>query len=181
LARKGIIVRVAGVVVDVEFASGNLPSIQNALFIEREEGGTGQDLVVEVQEHLDGVCTRIMGQVAPEQVHHSLVEQLTDRIWEMGRKEMEQVETLRRSLGDRPSTVYITSARDLSKEEQRELVRTFSAVADRNMSVDLEVDPALAAGLRVRIGDMVVDNSLAKQVSELHGQIAEALEDVARG
>lgn len=135
----------------------------------------------ELLDTLAGVCTRIMGQVAPEQVHHSLVEQLTDRIWEMGRKEMEQVETLRRSLGDRPSTVYITSARDLSKEEQRELVRTFSAVADRNVSVDLEVDPALAAGLRVRIGDMVVDNSLAKQVSELHGQIAEALEDVARG
>jgi len=135
----------------------------------------------ELLDTLAGVCTRVMSQVAPENVHHALVEQLTDRMWEMGRKEMEQVETLRRSLGDRTPTVHVTSARALSEEEQRELVRTFSAVADRNVSVELEVDQALAAGLRVRIGDMVVDNSLAKQVSELHGEVAEALEDMTHG
>ncbi|MGC9334362.1 MAG: F0F1 ATP synthase subunit delta [Anaerolineae bacterium] len=129
---------------------------------------------------LADACTQIIGQVTPKEVHHSLVEQLTARVWEMGRKDMEQVEALRRSLGERTPTAYAVSARALSEEEQRELVRTFSAVADRNVTVDMEVDPSLAAGLRVRIGDMVVDNSLAKQVSELHGEIAEALEDIVR-
>jgi F-type H+-transporting ATPase subunit beta len=48
--RGGRIVRVAGVVVDAEFAAGDLPPILNALEIERE----GQPpLVVEVQEHID--------------------------------------------------------------------------------------------------------------------------------
>jgi F-type H+-transporting ATPase subunit beta len=43
-------VRIAGVVVDAEFPSGDLPSIHSALVVERE---LEQQLVVEVQEHLD--------------------------------------------------------------------------------------------------------------------------------
>jgi len=41
---------VAGVVVDAEFASGDLPSIHNALIVQRDDG---PGLVVEVQEHID--------------------------------------------------------------------------------------------------------------------------------
>jgi F-type H+-transporting ATPase subunit beta len=44
------VVRVAGVVVDAEFPSGDLPSIHNALVIERPDD---RELVVEVQEHVD--------------------------------------------------------------------------------------------------------------------------------
>jgi F-type H+-transporting ATPase subunit beta len=46
--RIGSVARVAGVVVDAEFASGDLPSIHNALNVRTEEG----ILVVEVQEHV---------------------------------------------------------------------------------------------------------------------------------
>ena len=49
MKRTGTIVRVAGVVVDAEFPSGDLPSIHNALVVDREEK---PDLVVEVQEHV---------------------------------------------------------------------------------------------------------------------------------
>ncbi|MEA3345879.1 MAG: F0F1 ATP synthase subunit beta [Chloroflexota bacterium] len=50
MERKGTVVRVAGVVVDAEFASGDLPSIHDALAVKREDGS---ELVVEVQEHVD--------------------------------------------------------------------------------------------------------------------------------
>ncbi len=43
-------VRVVGVVVDAEFASGDLPSIHDALLVQRDDG---PDLVIEVQEHID--------------------------------------------------------------------------------------------------------------------------------
>ena len=46
--RVGSVTRVAGVVVDAEFASGDLPSIYNALSIKTEDGV----LIVEVQEHV---------------------------------------------------------------------------------------------------------------------------------
>ncbi len=50
MAGTGTVARVAGVVVDAEFASGSLPSIHNALTIQRDDG---PELVVEVQEHID--------------------------------------------------------------------------------------------------------------------------------
>ena len=40
----------AGVVVDAEFASGDLPSIHNGLLVQRDDG---PELVIEVQEHVD--------------------------------------------------------------------------------------------------------------------------------
>ncbi|NLF01979.1 MAG: F0F1 ATP synthase subunit beta [Anaerolineales bacterium] len=48
MQRTGTVARIAGVVVDAEFASGDLPSIHNALVIRRD----GEpELVLEVQEH----------------------------------------------------------------------------------------------------------------------------------
>ncbi len=45
----GRVVQVQGVVVDVEFPSGNLPEIYNAIDVDMPDGGT---LVLEVQQHL---------------------------------------------------------------------------------------------------------------------------------
>jgi F-type H+-transporting ATPase subunit beta len=50
LERTGTVARVAGVVVDAEFASGELPSIHNALLLQRDDG---PELTIEVQEHID--------------------------------------------------------------------------------------------------------------------------------
>ena len=54
----GIIIRLVGVVVDVEFESGDLPPIYNALLIKRKHG---RDLVLEIQEH---VGTKVVRAIA---------------------------------------------------------------------------------------------------------------------
>lgn len=54
-SRRGIIARVAGVVVDVEFPSGDLPGIYNALTVPRDND---DPLVIEVQEHIDPYTVR---------------------------------------------------------------------------------------------------------------------------
>ena len=60
---KGIIVRAVGVVVDVEFQTGNLPSIHNALKVIQNKK---TPLILEVQEHIDAntVRTIAMGSTA---------------------------------------------------------------------------------------------------------------------
>ena len=55
MASEGLVVRVAGVVVDVEFSAGDLPSIHNALEIRQEDDSI---LIVEVQEHIDARTVR---------------------------------------------------------------------------------------------------------------------------
>lgn len=123
------------------------------------------------------ISGQVIGRTAPSGVHDALVQQLNDRIWELGRSEMERVETIRRSLGDRAPTAYLTSARPLSAEQQGQLARTFTALADRHVNLELRTDPNLAAGLRVRLGDMVVDHSIAGQLNELREAALKALRE----
>ncbi len=55
MTRKGRVARVAGVVVDAEFPSGELPAIHNALRVEKDgEVAT----IVEVQEHISPFTVR---------------------------------------------------------------------------------------------------------------------------
>jgi F-type H+/Na+-transporting ATPase subunit beta len=67
---RGIIIRAIGVVVDVEFNTGDLPSIHNALRIERE----GQEtLVLEVQEHVDAHTVRTVALGSTEGLQRGLI------------------------------------------------------------------------------------------------------------
>ncbi len=53
MAEKGKVVQVIGAVVDVEFESGNLPTIYTALTVSKDNiEGLNSDLVLEVQQHL---------------------------------------------------------------------------------------------------------------------------------
>jgi F-type H+-transporting ATPase subunit b len=123
------------------------------------------------------ISAQIIGQVAPDEVHGRLLGQLTDRIWEMGRQDMERVRAFRRSLGERTPTAYVTTAKPLSPQQQGELARTLSALADRSVDIQLETDLSLAAGMRVRLADIVVDNSIAGRLSQVQEDASQALRD----
>ena len=121
------------------------------------------------------ISGKIIGNTLPEEVHGSLVRQLSDRIWEMGRSDIQRVEAFRQSLGQREPTAYITSAQSLTIEQQGLMARTLTALADRHIDLEVQVDPDLVAGIRVRIGDIVVDSSIAGQLDELQDQVMAAL------
>jgi F-type H+/Na+-transporting ATPase subunit beta len=66
----GIIIRAIGVVVDIEFDTGNLPSIHNALRVIRE--GL-KPLILEVQEHVDAHTVRTVALGSTEGLQRGLV------------------------------------------------------------------------------------------------------------
>jgi len=136
-----------------------------------------EDFHDELLDAILEISSRVIGQAAPHEVHDALVQQLCDRIWELGRSEMERVEAFRRSLGERAPMAYVTSAHSLSPEQQGLLVRTFTALADRDVNLDLSTDPALAAGMQARLGDFIVDNSVAGQLAELREAVSDTLEE----
>ena len=131
----------------------------------------------ELVQAIVDVSSLVIGQVAPEDLQDDLISKLNDRIWELGRSEMERVDELRRALGDRTPTVVVHSATELSPEQQGQLMRTFSALADRNVNLDLNVDPSLGLGLRVRIGDLMLDNTIAGQLDEIRDEVSASLAD----
>jgi F-type H+-transporting ATPase subunit b len=127
------------------------------------------------------ISGHVIGQATPPEIHDALIQQLSDRIWEMGRSEMGQVETLRRALGDREPTVYVMTAHPPTPEQQGLLARTFTALADRHVSIEVTIDPTLAAGVRVRLGDMVIDNSIADRLETLRESVGQMLKEQVTG
>lgn len=119
----------------------------------------------------------VIRQVAPPELHTKLVAELFQQVWELGRSGMQQVEVLRRSLGERDPVIYVETAYPLTPEEQRTLVKTFSALADRNVNVDLKEMPSLSLGMRVRIGDLIVDNTIAAQLDKLEEYVITTLRE----
>jgi ATP synthase F1 delta subunit len=70
----------------------------------------------------------------------------------------------------------ITSAIALSDDEKEQIRKRLIAEHGEGLSFTFEVDPALLGGLRVRVGDRLIDNSVASRLATLR----EALSSVVR-
>jgi F-type H+-transporting ATPase subunit b len=152
---------------------------------EKEAQKRQQQEVAQLQEELVDSILDISGQVlakaAPDVVHDNFIDELTHEIWELGKTDMRQVHAIRESLADRTPTVFVNSAKELTPDQQRNLIRTFSALADTNVNMEINIDPKLITGIRVRMGDLVVENTLAMELTELKSDIAAALEEKLDG
>jgi len=147
---------------------------QESLRIQKQELQKFNEKLVQAIEEVSG---KLIGKVVPLEVHNSLVNELNQKVIELGRTDMRQVNNLRRSLTDRMPTAYITSAQELSVDQQRQIVRTISALADRSVNIELDIQPELVAGMKVRIGDMLVENSIAAHLAELRSATIQDLSE----
>jgi F-type H+-transporting ATPase subunit b len=120
-------------------------------------------------------CGTVIRWVAPPSVNDGLVLGLNERIREMGRTEMQRVEALRSSLTGPEPIAFITSARELTDGQQGQLAQILTALADQHVEMRMEVDRELVAGLRVRLGDTVIDDSIFGRLGELRDQVLSAL------
>jgi len=133
------------------------------------------DLVETVIE----ISNDTLSKVTPPKIHDELIEELTRTIWNMGKTDMRMVQGIRDSLVDRIPTVEVAVPRELSPEQQMKLISTFNALADKEVDLIITIQPELVAGLKARIGDIVLDNSLGTQLNSLRDDINLKLETVA--
>lgn len=66
----------------------------------------------------------------------------------------------------------ITSAIELTDGEKAQLRKRLTDEYGAGLTFSFSVDPALMGGLRVRVGDRLVDNSVATRLAELRESIA---------
>ena len=74
-----------------------------------------------------------------------------------------------------PSQAEVTSAIELSPEEQEKLRSSLSAQYGDGLVFSFHVDPALMGGLRVRVGDRLIDTSVASRLSALRESLTAAV------
>jgi F-type H+-transporting ATPase subunit delta len=75
-----------------------------------------------------------------------------------------------------PTKAEITSAAELTAQEQDQLRRSLSEQFGEGLTFSFRVDPALLGGLRVRVGDRLIDTSIASRLTALR----ESLTSVVR-
>ena len=119
-------------------------------------------------------------EVTPAQVHDQLIEEMTRNIWNMGRTDMRMVQNIRESLEARIPTVEIEVPRELTTEQQMKLINTFNALADKEVDLEVAVKPELVSGIRARVGDIVLDNTIYAHLDSLRDEIGQKLETLAK-
>ena len=67
----------------------------------------------------------------------------------------------------------VVSAVDLTAAQHRQLQRELEAYTKKQVRLRQSVDPAIRAGLVVRLGDTVLDGSLRRQLERLRTQLVE--------
>ena len=77
--------------------------------------------------------------------------------------------------GQRATEAMVTSAIPLTSQEQDALRQKLSRETGSNLDLAFEVDPDLIGGLVVRVGDRVVDASVASRLRQLRESILKAL------
>jgi F-type H+-transporting ATPase subunit delta len=61
---------------------------------------------------------------------------------------------------------HVTTATELSDDEQRDLAAALGRAFEYDVRLQVVVDPTLIGGLTVRIGDEIIDGSVARQLDE---------------
>lgn len=147
-----------------------------------------KEQAIELQEHSSAlvdlvleVTKQSLQSVTPPGVHDALVDELSAHIWNLGKTEMTRVQTIRDSLEGRNPSAQLYSPRPLSKEQYVKIYNTFNALSDREIALEVLEDPALIAGLKLRIGDYLIDNSLGSQISQMRQDVRAKLETMQTG
>jgi len=70
------------------------------------------------------------------------------------------------------SVARVVSATPLTDAQQRRLAASLSVMYSRNISIRTALDPAVRGGLVVRVGDEVIDGSVAARLAEARAALA---------
>jgi len=130
----------------------------------------------EVLDTIIELATLSLQGVATQSVHDDLVTRLVAHIWELGRTDRQRVETYRRMMAERQPVARVHTPLPLSEEQQQTLADTLSALVNRTLTLTIETDPALIAGLNVRMGDSIIDHSLQRRLLDLRDELRSELE-----
>ncbi len=63
------------------------------------------------------------------------------------------------------------SADDLARDRQRQLADAIAQATGKKIDMKVVVDPDLVGGVSVRVGDTVIDGSVARRLDELKARL----------
>ncbi|MGY5071536.1 F0F1 ATP synthase subunit delta [Streptomyces griseus] len=101
-------------------------------------------------------------QPATERIVTRLVTQPRGRSLEAGFESLSKLAAERRNR----MVAMVTSAVPLSDRQKQRLGAALAKIYDRQMHLNLDVDPAVLGGISVRVGDEVINGTIAERLAE---------------
>ena len=114
--------------------------------------------------------------MTPPEVHARLLDELNTSIWNLGKSDIRAVQSIRESLEDRAPILELSVPTELTAEQRLKLTNTFNALADKEVDLEISIVPEMVAGVKARIGDIVLDNSVGNQIDTMRDQVTRSLE-----
>ena len=105
-----------------------------------------------------------------------MIGRLVKQVWDLGKSDINQVYAIRDSIKEEEPIIRIETAEEMSIEDKGSLVRTFSALADKDVVLEMGLDPSLIAGIKVRIGDIILENSIQKHLANVQKDVVCSVE-----
>jgi F-type H+-transporting ATPase subunit delta len=155
---------------------GSLESVEDELFrfgrlLEREPRLRGMlgDTTTPADKRIGLLDELIEGKVSP--VTRTLLAQTVryprGRSLDLAAEELSELAAGRR---DR-YVAHVSAPAPLSRDQERRLAETLTRIYRRPMSLQVEVDPDLLGGLMVRVGNEVIDGSVAGRLATARRQL----------
>ncbi len=131
---------------------------------------------IDLVDTVINISNKTLRSVTPKSVHDALLEELHQTVWNLGKTDMRTVQNIRDALATRSTTIDVTLPYELTPQEHAKLLNTFYALADKEVDLNIIIEPKLIAGVKAHVGDIVLDNSLAAQLEALRDEVNKSLE-----
>ena len=139
---------------------------ESKTFIENPVSTSEQHAVL-----LSAVLEKALGNI-PELASH-FVRILADNNRLAILPEMTAIFEVMRSDFEKTMTVDVLTFSEMDKSQQEKLVDTLSKKLQRQVALDIIVDPSLLGGAVIKAGDMVIDGSVRGKLDKLQAELAE--------
>ncbi len=126
----------------------------------------------DILDTIMGLSANVLQSVTTRRAHDDLVSNLLAQIYQMPQDE---VEGYRRTMAGRLPTAFVTTPVSLSPEQTRNLTDALSSLIDRRIELHAAVDPALIAGIQIRVGDRLLDNTVLNQLHRVRDGVSEGM------
>lgn len=87
----------------------------------------------------------------------------------------EQVESYRQAMAGRAPIAFVETPIELTPEQRQTLTDTLSSLIDRRVDLQVTVNPALIAGIQVRLADRLMGNSIRQQLLRIRDLVRQDL------